>query len=347
MMERRRCDGPAGPHARNGRWTNPCGEDLKPRKTRKTPFYRPVLAVKDLFHELMQPLLQRYFLTAAPTRSRSFIQAAVAELWYVTAGPKPNRSESDYEPHASYNRGMFSTLKCKPRILYRGWSTTHKRALVEQFGVGPMRDVAKKLVDFSGTITPELEAAAAWLFEVLRKSFAGKSGGGFTISGITADMAAIDKLSCVLPVAPKVATTHLSCYEHIVDTTEMGSLPSGRTTESTSLDPCVGILYAYGADLDAWSGRQAIEFTGHTPNRDAFVAIIATDGQHKPTEILEANVDPEILNEVKRRANRDKEVLLWDVQKAVAVALPVFDIAKPLDSVNAAAVILRKAGVAI
>jgi len=208
----------------------------------------------------------------------------------------------------------------------------------KNLGAGPFYTVVKHVLDHN---TPLSEDALQRMLVRVEKALTLTSNPegplGHVVVGPHKATTRVS-LEAAFAALSQTSVNHLTAHDHVYDEMSIQAPSAGGAVESLSQDPKIAIKYAYGVRLDATDGKAHDYFHRKTPNVDAFIAIIETEGGHAPVKVFPGAEGAE---EVARRAARDRERLLRErVPVMKVVRLPAYDL-------DAAASLLIAEGVAV
>lgn len=231
---------------------------------------------------------------------------------------------------------IFDALTRRDYRLYRGAGSQAEAEVLAKAGVGPIRIVARRVVD---------DAACCGLGETAMKWLASKLSNAdprspVSIPSLSPSLA----LDAVLRASVEPTLNHLSANDHVYSESPLQTPSTYPDLQSTTKSPATAILYAYGIRPGHVGAANQLEFFSGKPNSRAAVAVLLRETDDilaKPTSVAAAGNE-----EVERRIGRDYEVLLTSLVLVERVVdLPPFDVRDPDRSLDEAAGGLRCAGV--
>lgn len=240
------------------------------------------------------------------------------------AAAEPSESE-EANSQRSAAAATWKTLTRKNLRLYRGVSSVEEREVYAKVGIGPVREVAKRIVDANNSMGLT-DTALIWITERLAKK-----GLGGRVKGLASEeimmpvgQTAIVALDQVYRASSEVAGNHLTVPDHVLYDAPLQTPSTTALLQSFTKKPTVAILYAYGIKpetvLESVDKAELWDDTTRTPvvaylereKDDSLAKVPGVAFTEKPT--------------VEKRVLRDQEVLLGTIVGGVKfVELLPFD----------------------
>jgi hypothetical protein len=236
-------------------------------------------------------------------------------------------------------RPVFDALLPLADRLYRGVSSPTDREIFRLVGVGPVWWIARSIQR-----DPELRLSDPALNAV--RSNLERCGPLGRATPAIAGAGARAALEASFLTSAEIDANHLGSAEHVYWEEPIQSPSAARYLESTTRDPKIAILYAYGINIDSAMGAGPIEFFRGRPNDTPGVALLDAGA---PTDLATLYPAAPHAAVVRGRVQRDSEVLIHGRVVRVTtpiVDLPAFNVATPDTALDAAATALLTGRVA-
>lgn len=249
-------------------------------------------------------------------------------------------------------RPVFDALRPLPNRLYRGVNASTDREIFRVIGVGPVWWIARAVQQ-----QPDLQLSDAALHAlrtnlehvVPYRDHNGERRAHGAVGHVAPPIAGANAraaLEASFLASAEILPNHMGSTEHVYWEEPIQSPSAARYLESTTLNPKIAILYAYGIDVDSAAGAGPITFFRGQPNLTPGVALLDAGA---PTALATLFPAAPHVAEVRHRVTRDSEVLIHGRVVRVTTAivdLPPFIVANPDQSLDDAATALLNAVVA-